>query len=36
MLTALDSQLGLKLRPKKSAPIEMLIIDHLDRTPTEN
>jgi len=36
MLSALESQLGLKLQPKKSAPVEMLIIDHLDRKPTEN
>jgi uncharacterized protein (TIGR03435 family) len=36
MLSALESQLGLKLRPKKLAPVEMLVIDHLERTPTEN
>ncbi len=35
MLSALESQLGLKLRPKKAAPVEMLIIDHLE-PPTEN
>ena len=36
MLSALESQLGLKVQPKKAAPIEMLIIDHIERTPTEN
>jgi len=36
MLSALESQLGLKLQPKKSAPVEMLVIDHLEKTPTEN
>ena len=36
MLSALESQLGLKVQPKKSAPVEMLIIDHIEKTPTEN
>jgi len=36
MLSALEGQLGLKLRPKKAAPVEMLVIDHLERSPTEN
>lgn len=32
---AMQAQLGLKLDSKK-APVEMLVIDHLERTPTEN
>ena len=32
---AMQSQLGLKLDSKK-APVEMLIIDHVEKTPTEN
>lgn len=32
---ALESQLGLKLEPRK-LPIDVVIIDHLDRTPTGN
>jgi uncharacterized protein (TIGR03435 family) len=32
---AMQAQLGLKLDAKK-APVEMLVIDHLDKTPTEN
>lgn len=35
MLHALESQLGLKVQPKKSAPVDMLIIDRLDSTPTD-
>ena len=32
---AIQAQLGLKLDAKK-APVEVLVIDHLDKTPTEN
>lgn len=32
---ALQEQLGLRLEAKK-APVDMLMIDHIDRTPTEN
>ena len=32
---AMQAQLGLKLDPKK-APMEMLIIDHVEKSPTEN
>ncbi len=34
--SALESQLGLKLQPKKSAPVGILVIDHIERTPTDN
>lgn len=33
--TALQQQLGLRLEPRK-LPIETLVIDHIDRVPTEN
>jgi uncharacterized protein (TIGR03435 family) len=32
---ALEKQLGLKLEPSKG-PVDFLVIDHIDRTPTEN
>jgi uncharacterized protein (TIGR03435 family) len=32
---AMQAQLGLKLEAKK-APVEMLVIDHVDKTPSEN
>jgi uncharacterized protein (TIGR03435 family) len=35
MITALNEKLGLKLESKK-APIEILVIDHMEKTPTEN
>jgi uncharacterized protein (TIGR03435 family) len=35
IFTALEEQLGLKLVAQK-VPVEMLVIDHLDKTPTEN
>ena len=35
VLAALDKQLGLKAIPK-TRPVQMLIIDHLEKTPTEN
>jgi uncharacterized protein (TIGR03435 family) len=36
MLSALESQLGLKVQTKKSAPVEILVIDHLESIPIEN
>jgi uncharacterized protein (TIGR03435 family) len=35
LFNAVQEQLGLKLEPKKS-PIELLIIDRVERTPSEN
>jgi uncharacterized protein (TIGR03435 family) len=35
LFTAVQEQLGLKLEPHKG-PVEMLIIDHIEKTPTAN
>lgn len=35
LFTAIQEELGLKLRPAK-VPVDMLVIDHVDRQPTEN
>jgi uncharacterized protein (TIGR03435 family) len=35
LLVALESQLGLKLEPKRG-PVDILVVDHVNRTPTEN
>jgi uncharacterized protein (TIGR03435 family) len=32
---AVQAQLGLKLEPKKG-PVELIVIDHVEKTPTEN
>jgi uncharacterized protein (TIGR03435 family) len=36
LFTALEKQLGLKLVKTKSLPVDLLIIDQLDKTPTDN
>jgi uncharacterized protein (TIGR03435 family) len=30
-----QSQLGLRLEPKKG-PVELIVIDHMEKTPTDN
>jgi len=35
IFTAVQEQFGLKLVPQK-VPVDFLVVDHVDRTPTEN
>ena len=35
MLEAMETQLGLKIRQGK-AKLEMLVVDHLEKVPTDN
>jgi uncharacterized protein (TIGR03435 family) len=32
---ALESQLGLRLEPKK-VPVDVIVVDRMEKTPTEN
>ena len=36
LFTALEKQAGLKLVKTQNVPVEVLVIDHIDKTPTEN
>ncbi len=36
LFTALETQLGLKLTKMKDVPVDMLIVDHVDKVPTGN
>lgn len=36
LVTALEERYGLRLVPEKGIPVEVLIVDSADRTPTEN
>ena len=35
LLNAVQSQLGLKLEGRKG-PVELIVVDHIEKTPTEN
>jgi uncharacterized protein (TIGR03435 family) len=36
LFNALEKQLGLRLRKTKDVPVDMLVVDHADKTPTDN
>lgn len=36
IFNALQQQLGLKLQKIRDVPVEVLIVDHVDQTPTDN
>jgi len=36
LFNAVQQQLGLKLQKVKDVPIDVLVIDHIDQTSTEN
>ena len=36
LFTLLQKQLGLKLVKAKDVPVDVLVIDHMDKAPTEN
>ena len=35
VFSALQTQLGLRLEPRK-APVEVMVVDHMERAPTRN
>ena len=36
LFTALEKQLGLKLQKVKNVPVDIVVVDHIDKSPTEN
>ena len=36
IFAALEKQLGLKLQKTKSVPLDLVVVDHVDKVPTEN
>jgi uncharacterized protein (TIGR03435 family) len=36
LLNALEKQLGLKLVKTRNVPVDIIVIDHADKVPTEN
>jgi uncharacterized protein (TIGR03435 family) len=36
IFTAVEKQLGLRLEKVKDVPLDVIVIDHVDKVPTEN